>query len=268
MRLASVVSAAMLLIAITAHAADTAAVLDGARKRIETSDFRASGRLVQVDATGKRISNAITIEAHWFPGVLRELVEITPPKKSAGNTGQDTRADARMSVLLEMRPGGQSTIRIFSPHVSEPASLSFEKWGESVVGSDFNYEDFLEPEYYWQHQTFLESAKFGARDCDVLSSAPGRSDHSHYAEVQTWLDRTIDYPVYIEKTPKNGGSVKEFTYLGLSKSGGVWTARQVEVKIHGRPGSTVLIIERGSTKANLSMKDFSPEQISRFEDHP
>ncbi|MGA2252861.1 outer membrane lipoprotein-sorting protein, partial [Terracidiphilus sp.] len=150
----------------------------------------------------------------------------------------------------------------------EPTSVPFEKWGESVVGSDFNYEDFLQPEYYWQDQTILKSARFGARDCDVLRSTPGASDHSHYAEVQTWLDHTIDYPVYVEKTPNNGGNVKEFTYFGLSKSGGVWSARQVEVKTHGRPGSTVLIIERGSTKANLGIRDFNPEQISRFEDHP
>jgi hypothetical protein len=273
MRLASVVSATMLFIATAAHgatiapaatSADATAVIAVARKRIETSDFRASGRLVRVDATGNRISNAVTIEGHWFPGVLRVLVKIVPSRNSTGSTGQD----ARVSILLEMRPGHQSTIRVFRPHESEPTSVPFEKWSESVVGSDFNYEDFLQPEYYWQDQTILKSARFGARDCDVLRSAPGASDHSRYAEVQTWLDHTIDYPVYAEKTPKNGGGVKEFTYFGLSKSGGVWSARQVEVKIHGRPGSTVLIIERGSTKANLSIKDFSPEQISRFEDHP
>jgi hypothetical protein len=264
MRLASVVAAAMLLIATTAHAADTRAVLAVARQRIETSDFRATGRLVRVDAGGNRISNAITIKARWFPGVLRALVEIVPPRRPAGNARQD----ARVSILLEMRPKGQNTIRIFRSHESAPASLPFEKWGESVFGSDFNYEDFLEPEYYWQGQTILKIARFGAHDCDVLESTPGALDHSHYAEVQTWLDHTIGYPVYVEKTLKDGGVMKEFTYFGLSRSGGVWSARQVEVKIHGRPGSTLLIIERGSTKANLSIRDFSPEQISKFEDHP
>ena len=264
MKLASVAAAAMLLIATTAHAADTRAVLAVARQRIETSDFRATGRLVRVDAGGNRISNAITIKARWFPGVLRALVEIVPPRRPAGNARQD----ARVSILLEMRPKGQNTIRIFRSHESAPASLPIEKWGESVFGSDFNYEDFLEPEYYWQGQTILKSARFGARDCDVLKSTPGALDHSHYAEVQTWLDHTIGYPVYVEKTLKDGGIVKEFTYFGLSRSGGVWTARQVEAKIHGRPGSTLLIIERGSTKANLSIRDFSPEQISKFEDRP
>jgi hypothetical protein len=217
-----------------------------------------------VDASGNRISNAFTIKAHWFPGVLRALLEIVPSRTPAGNVRQD----ARVSILLEMRPNGQNTIRIFRPHESAPASLPFDKWSESVFGSDFNYEDFLQPEYYWQGQTILKSARFGARDCDVLKSTPGALDHSHYGEVQTWLDHTIGYPIYVEKTLKDGGIVKEFTYFGLSQSGGVWSARQVEVKIHGRPGSTLLIIERGSTKANLSIRDFSPEQISQFEDRP
>ena len=268
MRLASVVPAAMRLTAIITHAADARAVIAVARQRIETADFRATGRLVRVDASGNRISNAITLKAHWFPGVLRALVEIVPPRAPAGNGGQNAREDARAAILLEMRPHGQNTIRIFRPHESAPAALPFDKWGESVFDSDFNYEDFLQPEYYWQGQTILKTARFGARDCDVLKSTPGPLDHSHYAAVQTWLDQTIAYPVYVEKTLKDGGIVKEFTYFGLSQSGGVWSARQVQVKIHGRPGSTLLIIERGSTKANLSIRDFSPEQISQFEDRP
>jgi Outer membrane lipoprotein-sorting protein len=265
MRLASAVAAAMLLfIATNAHGADARAQIAIARQRIETTDSRATGRLVRVDASGNRTSNVFTIKARWFPGVLRALVEIVPRRTPAENARQD----ARVSILLEMRPNGQNTIRIFHPHQSAPASLPFDKWSESVFGSDFSYEDFLQAEYYWQGQTILKSARLGTRDCDVLKSTPGASDHSHYAEVQTWLDHTIGYPIYAEKTLKDGGIVKEFTSFGLSKSGGVWSARQVKVKIHDRPGSTFLIIERGSTRANLTIRDFSPEQISQFEDRP
>jgi hypothetical protein len=72
----------------------------------------------------------------------------------------------------------------------------------------------------------------------------------------------------VKKKPKYGRGVKEFTYFGLSQLGGVRSARQVEVKIHGQPGSTAPIIEHGSAKAKLGNRDFGPEQISRFEDHP
>ena len=266
MRLACTVLAAMLLtIGNSARAADAKEQLAIARQRIETTDSRATGRLVHVEASGNRVSNAITIKARWFPGVLRVLVGIVPPGKPAQTAGQD----GRVSVLFEMRPNGQNTIRIFHPHASAPTPLPFEKWSEGVVGSDFNYEDFLQTEFYWQGQTLLNSARLGTRNCDVLKSTPGLSNHSHYGDVQTWLDRASDdFPIFAEKTSKDGGSVKDFTSLGVSKSGGVWAARQIEVKVHDHPGSTLLIIERGSTRANLTLKDFSSEEISKFEDHP
>jgi len=259
----AVASALLLMIASNAHGAEARAQIAIARQRIEATDSRATGRLVQVDASGNRISNAVTIKAHWFPGVLRVLVEIVPTRTPA----QNAPLDARASILLEMRPNGENTIRIFHPHTA-PATLPFNKWGESVFGSYFNYEDFLQAEYFWQGQTILKTALLGTHSCDVLKSTPGPSDRSHYAEVQTWLDQTTGYPLYVEKTLKEGGTVKDFTSLGLTQSGGIWAARQVEVKIHDRPGSTLLIIERGSTKANLTAKNFSPEEIGKFEDHP
>jgi hypothetical protein len=46
--------------------------------------------------------------------------------------------------------------------------------------------------------------------------------------------------------------------------GGIWSATQIEEKTHGMMGSTLLIINRGSPKANLSARDFTPESIARF----
>jgi len=110
----------------------------------------------------------------------------------------------------------------------------------------------------------LKETKFGARDCDLLRSTPGPNDRTHYAEIETWLDRSIGYPVYVEKTSKTVGSVKEFTYFGLRKNGGVWSASQVEGKIRDHAGSTLLIIDRGTTKANLDLKDFNSEELTRL----
>jgi hypothetical protein len=82
--------------------------------------------------------------------------------------------------------------------------------------------------------------------------------------VQSWLDHSIGYPVYAEKTLKGTGIVKEFTYFGLRQTGGIWSASQVEVKVRGKAGSTLLIIDRGNPKANLNLKAFSPEQLTHF----
>lgn len=262
MRVTTVVSLAIVLMAASAQAADTQAVVARAKQQVEAADYRAVGKLVTVDAAGKRTSYALTVKARWFPGVLRALVDIVPPSNPHG------RHEDRVRILLEMRPNGQNSIRLAHPKDTALTTLPFEKWDEGLFGGVFSYEDFLESQYYWQDQTVLKTAPFGARLCDVLKSTPGASDRTHYAEVESWLDHTIGYPIYVEKTQKGAGIVKQFTSFGLRQSAGVWSATQIEAKIRGRAGATLLMVDRGSAKANLSAKDFSPEQIVHFEDRP
>jgi hypothetical protein len=255
MRLLCAVLTATLSV-IPLSAADVHAILATARQRVEAADFRTTGHLVRVDANGARTSYGISIKAHWFPGVLRVLAEIAPPQNAGPN--------ARAHILIEMRPNGQNSIQIAHPGDKMPAALPFDKWSDGPLGDGFSYEDFLEQQYFWPGQTVLEETKFGARDCFVLGSTPGAADRTHYAGIKTWLDHSIDFPVYVEKTLKGNGAVKEFTYLGLRHDGGVWSANQVEEKNRGQAGTTLLIIDRGSTKANLDLGDFSPEQLTRF----
>lgn len=230
--------------------AEVKTVLAAPLQRLQTADFRAEGHLVRVDAKGTRTSDPITLKAHSFPGVLRVLVEIG--------------GGARVHLLLEMRPNGKNSIEMAHPGDKAPVPLLFEKWEEGPLGSGFSYEDFFESQYFWAGQTVQPGVKFGARLCDLLKSKPGASDRTHYAEVQTWLDHSIGFPVYVEKTTKATGTVKQFTYFGLRKNGGLWSASQVESKIRGQQGSTLLIIDRGSPKANLQLGDFAPEQLTHF----
>jgi hypothetical protein len=256
MRLFSAAMVATLLLSISANAADVHKVLASARQLVETADYRASGHLVRVDESGARTSYGITIKAHWFPGVLRVLVEIAPPPEA--------HRDARSRILLEMRPNGQNAIRIAHPGDKTPSPLPFDKWSEGLLGSEFSYEDFLEQQYFWPGQAVVEETNFGARDCDVVKSTPGAADRTRYSEVRSWLDHGIGFPVYVEKTLKETGTVKEFTSFGLRRNGGVWSAHQVEAKLRGRAGSTLLIIDRGSAKAHLSLGDFSSGQLTHF----
>ena len=245
---------------LAAHAANVEKVLAVPLKRMETADYRAVGQLVHVDEQGKRTSYPIRLKVHWFPGVLRILGEIDAPGAE------------RTHMLLETRLSGQSTIEIAHPGDKVPIVLPFDQWGNGPVkslGSGFSYEDFLESEYFWTNQSVTENVKFGARNCDILSSEPAPPERTHYAKVKSWLDHSIGYPVYVEKILKETGTIKNFTYFGLRQNSGVWSASQVEEKTRGQNGaqqngSTLLVIERGSTKANLDLKDFNPEQLTRF----
>ncbi len=252
MTLSAFALAASTLLPLTALAADAPAPLALAKKQVETADYRMTGHLVRVDEKGTRTSYGISIKAHWFPGILRVLFEVASP------------AVARIQVLLEMRPGGESTIQIAHPGDSRPALLPFEKWSDGPLGAGFSYEDFLEAPYFWSSQVAQGKTKFGARSCDLIASKPGEAESTHYAEVKSCLDAETGFPLHVEKTMKGTGTVKEFTYFGLHQRQGTWYASQVEAKIRGHSGSTLLVIDRGSAKAHLALRDFSSAQLTHF----
>ena len=230
--------------------ADLDSVLTGSRQRIEKLDYRVTGRITKVEDSGKRTSYKFAAKAHWFPDGLRLLCEISGP-------GSD-----KTRILLQMSATGRVTIEKILPGEKAASVLPFEHWNDPIVGTDFSYEDMVEDQFFWKNQKLLAPEKYGARDCFVLKSTSGAQDRSYYDSVTSWIARDILYPVHVVKTIHGTGQQKEFIYYGLRQISGVWSATQVEAKLQGKPGSSIMVIETGSAKANLGRKDFAISQSS------
>jgi len=229
---------------------DLETVLTGSRQRIEKLDYRLSGRLTRVEGDGKRTNYKFVAKAHWFPDGLRVLCEIS------GSGSEKT------SLLLHMNVTGHLTIEAVSPGEKTARVLPFERWNDRLVGTDFSYEDMVESQFFWKNQELLAPEKYGARECFVLKSKSGSQDRTYYDSVTSWIDRGILYPVHVVKTLRGTGQQKEFIYYGLRQVGGVWSATQVEAKLQGKPGSSILVVEGGSGRANLGSKDFDLSPFS------
>jgi hypothetical protein len=225
-------------------------VLTGSRQRIEKLDYRLSGRLTRVESNGKRTSYKFVAKARWFPDGLRLLCEISAP------------GSEKTSLLLHMSVSGHVTIEAVLPGEKTASVLPFERWNDPLVGTDFSYEDMIESQFFWKNQELLAPEKYGARDCFVLKSKSGSEDRTYYESVTSWIDRGILFPVHVVKTIRGTGQQKEFIYYGLRQVGGAWSATQVEAKLPGKPGSSILVVEGGSGKANLRRKDFEISQFS------
>jgi Outer membrane lipoprotein-sorting protein len=223
---------------------DLETVLTASRQRIEKLDYRMTGRLTRVDGNGTRTNYRFVAKAHWFPDGLRLLCEISGP------------ASDKTTVLLHMNVSGHVTIEAALPGEKAAKELPFERWNDPLAGTDFSYEDMIENQFFWKNQVLLPPAKYGARDCFVLKSTSGPQDQTHYASMTSWIDRSILFPVHVVKTLRGTGQQKEFIYYGLRQVSGAWSASQVETKLQGKPGSSMLVIEGGSGKANLGPKDF------------
>jgi hypothetical protein len=252
-------SIALLMLLSVVHPAfaanpDLETVLTGSRQRIEKLDYRVAGRLTRVEGNGKRTSYKFVAKAHWFPDGLRLLCEISGP------------GSEKTSLLLHMSVNGHVTIEAVLPGEKAASVLPFERWNDPLVGTGFSYEDMVESQFFWKNQDLLAPEKYGARDCFVLQSMSGSQDRTYYDSVTSWIDRGILYPVHVVKTLRATGQQKEFIYYGLRQVGGVWSATQVEAKLQGKPGSSILVIEGGSGKANLGRKDFDMSQSSAQEE--
>jgi hypothetical protein len=223
---------------------DLDTVLTGSRSRLEKLDYRATGRLTKVEGDGKRTVYKFLGKARWFPDGLRVLCEISGPG------GEKT------AILLHMTASGRLTIEARLPGEKAAKVLPFERWNDPLVGTDFSYEDMVENQFFWKNQQLLAPEKYGARDCFVLKSMPGPQDRTYYDSVTSWIDRNILFPVRVVKTLRGGGQQKEFLSYGLRQVAGAWSASQMEAKVSGKPGSSMLAIEGGSGKANLQLKDF------------
>jgi hypothetical protein len=232
---------------------DLETVLTGSRQRIEKLDYRVTGRLTRVEENGERRSYKFAAKAHWFPDGLRLLCEISGP------------GSEKTSLLVHMNVNGHVTIETLLHGAKAASVLPFERWNDPLVGTDFSYEDMVESQFFWKNQELLAPEKYGVRDCFVLKSTSASQDRTYYDSVTSWIDRSILYPVHVLKTLHGTGQQKEFIYYGLRQVSGAWSATQVEAKLQGKPGSSILAVEFGSGKANLGLKDFD---LSRSGDQP
>jgi len=219
--------------------------------RRDATDFRASGRLVRVSDSGVRRSYQISMRARAFGDVLKIFCEVTDPPP------------ARVRLLLETHRTGRATVRLGHSGDRAARELPSESWGDALLDTDFSYEDLMESHFLWRGQTLVSETKYGARTCYLVRSEPGPADRSHYSAVTSWLDKDVYYPVRVEKALKGSAGVKEFIYYGLRESRGVWSASQIECRMRGRQGSTLLIMSRGSAKAHVAADDFDPALLTR-----
>jgi Outer membrane lipoprotein-sorting protein len=229
---------------------DLETVLTASRQRIEKLDYRSTGRITRLEGNGKRTSYKFVGKARWFPDGLRLLCEISGP------------GSEKTSLLLHMTVSGHLTIEAVLPGEKAASVLPFERWNDPLVGTDFSFEDMVENQFFWKNQELLAPEKYGTRDCFVLKSKADPQDRTYYDSVTSWIDHGTLFPVHVVKTLRGTGQQKEFIYYGLRQEGGAWSATQVEAKLAGKPGSSILIIEGGSAKANLGSKDFDISQVS------
>jgi hypothetical protein len=82
--------------------------------------------------------------------------------------------------------------------------LSSSQMNEFLFGSGLSYEDVIENFYAWEHQAIIGTEVVGRVSCLILESRLGRSDHSTYTSVRSWVDPRRLVPLRVEKYLSSG----------------------------------------------------------------
>ncbi len=229
-----------------AAAGSLKAVLANARARVEKSDVRATGRLTIVTANGARTNNSLVLASHSFPDGLRTLITVTTPDHK------------RERYLLTQNESGRTTIEALragrqDAGTPDAGALGRGRGGDIVLSRGFCGRAVLLGEADGAGASEVRRARLL---CAEERAGAGAADHRTRQSRRGWTRRP-GAPVYVEAVPKNGAPAKQFVFYDLEQIGGLWLSRQVEAKVEGKGGSTILLIDHGSPHAHLTRKDFS-----------
>jgi hypothetical protein len=224
-------------------------VMERIRSLRRATDVRTEGRLVRLDATGRRTTSQFRMRARSFPGTIKVLYEVTDP------------AADRIRLLIDARESGGLGMQVARERDLQARDLGPSHAGDALLESGLAYEDLADAHFSWRDQRLTGEEPCGDRHCYVISSRPDSEADSHYATVTSWIDKDICFPIVVRKRVRGATVVKEFTYHGLRQSKGQWGARQVDVRLEGSPQRTLLVVTRGSAKAGLTAEDFAPRVL-------
>lgn len=231
--------------------ATIAQVMEAIRSRRRATDFKTEGRLVRLDAAGRRTTSQFRMKVRSFPGTVKVLWEVTDPP-----------AD-RLRLLVESRETGELLMRLARERGARVEVVPPEDAGGALLDSSLSYEDLADAHFSWRDQRLVgEETCAGDRGCYVISSQPDSGTDSHYAAVTSWIDKGIYFPLVVRKRVRGSSIVKEFTYRGLRQSKGQWGARQIDVRVEGSPLRTLIVVTGGSGKAGLGAEDFDPRVLA------
>jgi hypothetical protein len=215
---------------------------DGAsyvRLRMEIAGPRKSAIQVQIKSRASRGNAEVVYQVLW-------------PKERKGE-----------SVLLR-RSGDQAATGVLFTPPDQTRTLGSAQMRDSIFGSDLSFEDVIENFFAWDQQAIKGTETVDRVPCQVLESKPGKSEHSTYGSVRSWIDTKRLVPLRVEKYSPSGKLVRRIeTTRVLNDDQGRPVPANLTVR--GPGGDSVTELDGGkiSHRITFSDADFSPEGIKQ-----
>jgi hypothetical protein len=248
-------SAALVMIASAASAADTLSATELASR---LSALRQNGdsyvRLRMEIKGAKQETLQVQIKQRWTKSSSEVVYQVLFPKERKGE-----------SILLK-RAGNRSATG--STYIPPNTVHAINDTKEPLFGSDLSYEDVIDNFYAWEQQAIVGTEVVEGVSCQILESKPGKSDHSSYASVRSWIDIKRLVPMRIEKYSGPGHVLRRIDTTRVVVDAGHPIPADLAVRGPRQDSSTLLDGSRikhdvSYTDADFSMEGFKELTIPR-----
>lgn len=178
----------------------------------------------------------------------------------------------QMALVRLLSPNDLKGVGLLTVHKGDNENqwlyLPSEKRSRRIVGSNRNgrfldseisYEDMRISTYENFHNKVTTDPK-GNQDVVLIESTAKNKKDSSYGKIKTWVDTKQERLLKTEYYTPDGDLLKVMTFDNYKKFDKVWRAQTVNVKNVQKNRSTVLQIEKFSTK-NISDDEFSIDTL-------
>ena len=217
------------LVAFSAHAAETpssmaasdlASWLSGLQNGVSYVRLR-----MEIKGTAKETLQ-LQIKERRTTNSSEVVYQVLFPKERKGE-----------SVLLQKIGNSPASGSVFvPPNTLRPIS----DLKEPMLGSDLSYEDVVDNFFAWDQQAIVGAEEVDGVKCTILESKPGKSEHSIYGSVRSWIDLRRLVALRVEKYDRSGQLLRRIDTRDVVDDGGHQIPSKLAVN-GGRPNSSTLL---------------------------
>jgi len=251
MNLRLILSAALVMIASSASAADTLSASELASRLSALRQDGASYVRLRMEIKGaKQETLQVQIKQRWTKSSSEVVYQVLFPKERKGE-----------SVLLKRAGNHSATGSTFTPP-NTVRTISDMK--EPLFGSDLSSEDVIDNFYAWDQQALVGAEVVEGVSCQILESKPGKGEHSSYASVRSWIDTKRLAPMRIEKYSGSGQLLRRIDTTRVVADAGHFIPANLAVRGPHPDSSTLLDGSRIKHDVSYTDADFSVEGLKEI----
>lgn len=246
---------ALALFAPLAHTADAPAALSAPELAARLSAVMEDGNSfirMRLEKGAPKETLQLQIKQRRTKNSTEVVYQVLWPKERKGE-----------SVLLRKTGNRPASGALFTPP-NTTSTLDAADMKEPLLGSDLTYEDVVDNFFAWDQQTLVGTEEVDGVTCQILESKPGKSGHSSYGSVRSWIDPRRLVPLRVEKYSTSAQALRRIDTTRVVGVDGRQIPANLSVRRPGQNSATTLDGSKIKHDVTYADREFTPDGLKEL----